>query len=565
MTPIPLDRFLRFAELSELLHGIAAEQPGLVTVESIGRSHEGRDIWLVTITDTSTGPHDEKPAMWVDANIHATEVTAGVAALALLDRLVSGFGADPLVTRAAQTRTFYVVPRVNPDGVELALADCPRLLRSSTRFSPWRDGWRRPGTHVQDIDGDGRILTMRIPDQDGPWRPHSDEPRLLARRRIEDGPDDGPYYRVLMESLLEDHDGFTIPTPRPPEGLDLNRNYPAGWGTAVPGSGTHPASEPEIDALIRAMTARPNITGFDAYHTAAGVLLRPSSTKADSELPPVDVWTYKELGKRCTELSGYPVHSVFEDFTWDKRHTMGGASDDWAYEHLGVYAWTTEFFDVQLAATGAKAPSDWWTLGPTEETELAVLRWYLERGNDIGNGRPAFVDWRPFDHPQLGPVEIGGWDWTFAWDNPPLDLLAAEVRPHPDFAIHQALAAPCLAIRLLDATPVGAGVWRVRVGIVNTGWLPTTVTVLAATQSLVLPVTAEILLPDGASSLAGPTRVELGQLGGGLTTRFGSPPHHGTPERILTTWLVHGRVGDVVEIVARHQRAGVARASVVLG
>jgi hypothetical protein len=561
---MPLDRFIRYAELTDALQRLVQEHPEIAALESVGRSHEGRDIWLVTLTDSSTGPHDEKPAMWVDANIHATEVTAGVAALALLERLTTGFGTDPTVTRALQTRTFYVVPRVNPDGVELTLADRPRFLRSSTRPWPWRDAWRRPGLHEQDVDGDGRILTMRIPDPDGHWRSHPDEPRLLARRGPSDGPEQGPYYRLLTEGLLEDYDGFTIPKPRQPEGLDLNRNYPAGWGTNVLGSGDHPGSEPEIDALIRAMRARPNITGFNAYHTSGGVLLRPSSTKADSALPPVDVWTWNELGKRCTELSGYTVHSVFEDFTYDKTDTMAGASDDWAYEHLGVYSWTTEFWDAQFMATGNRAPTNWWWLGPSEEAELAVLRWHLGRGNDVGNGRQAYVDWYAHEHPQLGQVELGGWDWIYAWSNASLDLLGAEVRPHADFAIHQALAAPAVAIRLLDAERVGEDVWRVRAGIANTGWLPTTVTAHAAKEHLVLPLVAEVRVPPGASVVGGPARVELGQLGGGQSIRLMGDTNDGAPERTLATWLVRGSVGDVVEVEARHQRAGVARASVTL-
>ena len=69
-------------------------------------------------TDAGTGAHDTKPAHWVDANIHAIEVTGGVAALHLIHHLVSGFGSDPTVTEALRTRTFYVAPRVNPDGVE---------------------------------------------------------------------------------------------------------------------------------------------------------------------------------------------------------------------------------------------------------------------------------------------------------------------------------------------------------------------------------------------------------------------------------------------------------------
>ena len=187
--------------------------------------------------------------MWIDANIHATEVTASVAALAVVDRLVSGFGVDDIVTRAVQTRTFYVLPRVNPDGVELALAERPRYLRSSARPWPWTDGHRPSGLYGEDVDGDGRILMMRVPDPNGAWKRHPDEPRLMTPRAITDGPGDGPYWRLFEEGSVVDHDGFTVPSPPPPEALDLNRNFPAGWSTSIPGAGDFPGSEPEIDAL----------------------------------------------------------------------------------------------------------------------------------------------------------------------------------------------------------------------------------------------------------------------------------------------------------------------------
>ena len=49
------DRYLRYDELTAWLHDLAAANPDLVTVESYGHSHEGRDLWLVTVTDTATG------------------------------------------------------------------------------------------------------------------------------------------------------------------------------------------------------------------------------------------------------------------------------------------------------------------------------------------------------------------------------------------------------------------------------------------------------------------------------------------------------------------------------
>ena len=118
MPAVAFDRFLRYSELTEVLHAYAREHPGLVAIESIGRSHEGRDIHVLTVTNQATGPAAEKPAFWVDGNIHSTEVAASAAAVYFLDFLVKGHGRDPDVTRALDTRAFYICPRINPDGAE---------------------------------------------------------------------------------------------------------------------------------------------------------------------------------------------------------------------------------------------------------------------------------------------------------------------------------------------------------------------------------------------------------------------------------------------------------------
>ncbi len=549
------DRFLRYDEMTAWLHETAAANPGLMSVESYGRSHEGRDLWLATITDSSTGAHDTKPAHWVDANIHAIEVTGGVAALHLVHHLVTGFGSDPMVTEALQTRTFYVAPRVNPDGVEWVLADSPQFRRSSVRPWPWHDAHLAPGLHERDIDGNGSIRTMRIPDPHGNWMPAADEPRFLVRVPAEGAPAGTPRYRLLYEGDLVDYDGFTIPTPPPPQSLDLNRNFPAGWGTTVTGSGDHPLSEPEIDALVRAVTARRNVCGYNAYHTAGGILLRPSSTAPDSAMSPVDVWVWKQLGERGTALTGYTVHSVYEDFTFDRSDTMSGAGDDWAYEHAGVYGWTTEFWDVVQHATGTKVHNHHWYTGPTAAEERAVYDWAAT------NQPGAYADWVPFDHPQLGAVEIGGWDDVFFWANAPGDMLHAEVKPHAEFAVHQALCSPRLEVLLSRATHLGGDTYRVEVGIANNGWLPTYVTDKARKDRLVLPLVAEL---SGASVVGSPARLELGQLQGRLAFNLQSPKNDGTPDRALATWVVQAPAGTEVTVAVSHQRAGSRTVSITL-
>ncbi len=147
MPAIAFDRFYRYTELTALLHAFVAEYPHLVSLEAIGKSHEGRDIWVATITNTKTGPAADKPAFWVDGNIHATEVAASAASLYFLHTLATQYGKDPDVTRVLDTRAFYVCPRVNPDGAEWALADKPKWIRSSTRPYPYDE------EEIEGLDG----------------------------------------------------------------------------------------------------------------------------------------------------------------------------------------------------------------------------------------------------------------------------------------------------------------------------------------------------------------------------------------------------------------------------
>ena len=193
-----------------------------------------------------------------------------------------------------------------------------------------------------------------------------------------------------------------------------------------------------------------------------------------------------------------------------------------------------------------------------------MLAWFDERWP----GR-YFVDWYPFDHPQLGSVELGGWNDVFSWGNPPPELLAAEVAPHAAFAVTQALAAPEIAVRHLRAEPVGPGTWRVVVGVANVGWLPTDVTAWARKHTLVLPLVVELsgdALDGGAVTvLDGPARRELGQLEGRSGFRLnGGSGNDGTPDRTLVSFLVQAEAGTVVTVEARHPRAGRDRATVTL-
>ena len=77
-TPTPsFDVFLKYDALTRLLFDYADAHPTLVSVDSIGKSHEGRDIWVATVTNTATGVAADKPAFWADGNIHAARRQLG--------------------------------------------------------------------------------------------------------------------------------------------------------------------------------------------------------------------------------------------------------------------------------------------------------------------------------------------------------------------------------------------------------------------------------------------------------------------------------------------------------
>jgi murein tripeptide amidase MpaA len=513
----------------------------------------------VTVTNTETGAHEDKPAFLIEANIHSMEWTGCTAALHLIHELLSEYGTNDAVTRALDTRTFYVIPRLNPDGAERGLKE-RRFIRSSVRAYP-RDE-PEDGLQVEDVDGDGRVLDMRVEDPAGAWRQHPQEKKLLVRRDPVDTPADGPFYRLLTEGRIRNYDGVTIKVPPPLEGLDLNRNFPADWSPEHEqrGAGPFPTSEPEVRAMVQAVTDRPNVTGHIAYHTFSGVHLRPYAGHPDDHLPTHDLRAYKIIGERGTELTGYPAVSVFHDFKYDPKQTIKGGAHDWLYDHIGVYSWTTEFWSPQRQAGLQDYHFTEWIREHPVEDDLALVKWADE------NYPNAYVDWYEFDHPELGKVELGGWDIINYWFNVPFDRLEQEVAPHSDWALFHTLISPLLEVRSLEVEQLGESSFLMRFVVQNTGWLPTNVTEKALERRAVRDLEVELDLPEGARLVGGEVKTEVGQLKGRVekrsTTWWGNDDS--TTDLVKLEWVIEAPAGTEIGIEARHQRAGTIRRRVTL-
>ena len=195
------------------------------------------------------------------------------------------------------------------------------------------------------------------------------------------------------------------------------------------------------------------------------------------------------------------------------------------------------------------------------EDDVKLLRW-----NDTTLDGKGYVDWYEFDHPQLGKLEIGGWNFMYMWTNVPPEFLEKEISPFPDWVVWHALIAPELALRDVSVAPLGADTYNIRLVMENRGWLPTYVSKKALERKVSRGVMVEIQLPKGAKLLAGKEREEPGELEGRaqIPASFIFESGDGTSDRLKVEWMVKAKKGSKVKLTASHERAGKIHTEVLL-
>ncbi len=542
------DCYHTYDEVTAFLRDVARAHPDRTRLESIGESWEGRELWVLTVTDFEAGAPEEKPAVWVDGGIDADEVVAIEAALGVAHRLLTSD--EPEVRELLRTRAFYIAPVVIPDISDLHHTTPIRPRDTTAR--PWDDDGdgERDEDGPNDLDGDGQALRMRVEDPDGDRVADERDPRAMRDRRPDD---EGPFYRVYPEAIDEDGDGEFGEDPV--GGIDPNRNYPGNWSQGQGGAGPFPGSEAELRAMLDFILERPNIAASQHFHSSGGVILRPPSVP-DLDLPAADERLYLQLSREGMEVTGYPLATSVFDWNWPRGSTNTrpgqiwrtpdgeirggdltgypayGGSIDGMYLLFGVLAFANEIYTM-----GEDYDED----GRIDEVEQ--LRW-----DDEELDGAAFKEWEPFDHPQLGPVEIGGWR-KFGHNNPLPDDLPREVERNVDFVLMQAERTPRLVVSGVEVEEIGGDVHRVRATVRNEGWQPTELAIREESGDAV-PVRVTLEAGDGVELLSSDAMHELGTLGGQSSEE--------------AEWLVRGARGARVTVRAAHPKGGTATAEAAL-
>ena len=554
--------YLDHDTLTRQLRAWCSAYPDHARLESLGTTPEGRDIWLLTV---AADPDATAPAVWIDGNMHAGEVSGTSVALAIAEaalRLHAGDAAPAElpghVLATLRGVTFHVCPRVSPDGAERVLRE-GGFVRSVPRHA---DGDRaEPFWHPADVDGDGVIRYMRIEDAGGEFVESKEEPGVMLPRRLEDPP---PWYHLYREGTIVNWDGHTIPEPDfLANTTDLNRNFPWDWRPEPEqaGAGAYPGSEPESRAVLEWTSRHPELYAWLNLHTFGGVFIRPLGHAPDSRMNRGDLALYRQLAAWGEAIVGYPTVSGYEEFTYEPERPLHGDVTDHAYNHRGCLAIVCELWDL-FARLDLPQPR------PFVHRYTALERDHIRRiaqwDRDANHGR-MFRDWRPHHHPQLGAVEIGGPDPRVGIWNPPYEHLPGLCDRMVAWWLRVAALLPQLVVESLTVEPAGDGLARVRAVVANHGYLPTWGLDSATDKPWNHAVHAD-LVTDGCTLAPGETaRRPAGHLRGwgrGLGQGADTPMFMrsgGNDHRKHLSWLVRG--SGTVTLEAGNNRLGTVSAS----
>lgn len=441
------NKYYTYEGISELCKKLSKEYPDLVKMESMGKSYQGRDIYVLTISDKKTGNTDFKPGFWIDGNIHTSEIQGTEMAMYTAWYLCEMYDENAFIKQLLTDKTFYIAPTINPDGREhfISVGGSPRsglVPRDNDRDGLFdEDGY-------DDMNGDKEISQIRRKNPDGQYITDPKD----SRRMIRVGPGEKGEYEMLgMEGI--DNDGDGLINEDGPGGYDGNRDWGFNWepNYVQNGADKYPFTMPENQAVLDFILKHRNITASQSFHNSGGLILTgPSVQGGGAEVyTRADDAVINAIGKKGEEIiPGYKFVTLWKDL-----YPVYGGELDWWYGAMGCFVYSNELWNSYLM---------FYDTTNTDQYEFDKLLLFED----------SFIPWQKLNHPVYGDVEIGGFSRNFGRLHPGF-LLESDAHRNAAFCIYNAWVTPKLGVKNVKVKTLEGGLKEVSATIENKQMIPT--------------------------------------------------------------------------------------------
>lgn len=433
--------------LAAIFRGLQKAYPDLTRFYSLGMSHGGRQIWCLEVTHRRVGDPRRKPGLFVSGNIHGDEVQTGEAVAYTGWYLCESFWQNERIRDLLNAYVFYLVPSLNPDGRDYYFHTPDQLRSGIVPLDNDRDGLTDEDG-PDDLNGDGQISLMRIRDPNGRWKKHPDYPELLMVPAKED--ERGEYTILGMEGIDNDGDGEI--NEDGVGGYDSNRNFAWDWqpGYVQYGAIDFPFSLPNTHAVARFVLDRPNIAASQSYHNSGGMVLR-GPERDGGEMQPSDARLLEFIGDRGAQMLPFYESLI----SWKDLYPTLGDEAQWLYGARGIFAFCNELWTDKYLFHSNR----------TGDAAQAEFNKHLLLGE-------AAMEWREFDHPTYGKIEIGGWKKEIE-NSPPSFLIEEELHRNMAFTLYNAANMPRISFGDVQVEAIGENLYKIGVEVRNGAMLPT--------------------------------------------------------------------------------------------
>ena len=453
--PMNWNRYHDNKQIEQFCKDLQKAYPNLVKYESIGKSYEGREIFVLTVSDFKDGNAERKPGLWIDGNIHANELQGSEIAMYTAWYLVENYHQVPFIKELLKDKVFYIAPTINPDSRDYFIYEPNTMHSSRTGRRPFDndgDGLIAEDLY-DDLDGDGHIVTMRRKSKTGRYKIDPENPNRMVLAKPGEV---GEYELLGFEGI--DNDGDGLVNEDITGTYDPNRDWGWNWQPSYVQSGAlyYPGTLPETMAVKNFFFKHPNIAGAQSYHNYGGMILRgPGAADDEKYYSRKDIQVYDAIGKVGEKmLPGYNYIVIHKDL-----YTVFGGEIDFFALGRGIYTFSNELMTTYKLFNNKEEASN------RQSNEYYEFDKLLLFGD-------AFVPWKSYDHPQFGQIEIGGAKKNYTRNHPGF-LLLEDAHRNAAFTIYHAHHMPKLEFLDVQVKSLGSNLYEVTASVWNSRIIPT--------------------------------------------------------------------------------------------